>query len=80
VNVREEGWLDDIFEQRKLPQAWKGLGHAQSKAELDENTQQALKAGAFGVPTFTLHDDARVQMLFGVDRMDFLARACDEGR
>ncbi|MDQ6980200.1 MAG: 2-hydroxychromene-2-carboxylate isomerase [Ghiorsea sp.] len=76
VNTREQTWLDDIFTQKQLPETWKTLAHNQSKQQLDENTQQALKAGAFGVPTFVLHGETRPQIFFGVDRMDFLARAC----
>ena len=76
VDMRSEHWLDDIFAQKKLPQAWRHIAHEQGKQELDETTQQALKAGAFGVPTFVLHGDVRPQLFFGVDRMDFLSRAC----
>ena len=78
VDMRSEHWLDDIFAQKKLPQAWRNIAHEQAKQELDETTQQALKAGAFGVPTFVLHGDVRSQLFFGVDRMDFLSRACQE--
>ena len=76
VNMRSEHWLDDIFVQKKLPLAWRHIAHDQAKQELDATTEQALKAGAFGVPTFILHDTPRPQMFFGVDRMDFLSRAC----
>ncbi len=76
VDIRSEHWLDDIFAQKQLPQAWRHIAHEQAKQELDETTQQALKAGAFGVPTFVLHGDVRPQLFFGVDRMDFLSRAC----
>jgi len=75
VDVKQDDWLAQVFKQAQLPQAWLGLAHEQSKAMLETNTQQALQAGLFGVPTFILHDTPRPQMFFGVDRMDFLARA-----
>ena len=76
VDMRSEHWLDDVFEQKQLPQAWRHIAREHAKQELDETTQQALKAGAFGVPTFVLHKGVRPQLFFGVDRMDFLSRAC----
>lgn len=78
VDVKSDDWLDKVFESKQLPLAWRDVATDQSKAALDENTQAAFKAGAFGVPTFVLHDKPRHQMFFGVDRMDFLARACAE--
>jgi len=48
----------------------------QSSQLLDETTAEALDAGAFGVPTFVLHKGKRRELFFGVDHMDFLARAC----
>ena len=76
VNTKKTSWLDDVFKQKELPKAWQSLTHEQGKQQLDEYTEQALKAGAFGVPTFVLHGDVRPQLFFGVDRMDFLSRAC----
>ena len=76
VNIKEASWLDDVFKQKELPKVWQSLAHEQGKQQLDEYTEQALKAGAFGVPTFVLHGDVRPQLFFGVDRMDFLSRAC----
>ncbi len=76
VDMRSEHWLDDIFAHKKLPQAWRNIAHEQSKQQLNAYTEQALKAGAFGVPSFVLHGDVRPQLFFGVDRMDFLSRAC----
>jgi len=74
VDVKQDDWLAQIFKQAQLSQAWFDLAGEQSKAMLETNTQQALQAGLFGVPTFILHDTPRPQMFFGVDRMDFLAR------
>jgi len=75
IDIKQDDWLAQIFKQAQLPQAWLDLAGEQSKAMLETNTQQALQAGLFGVPTFILHDTPRPQMFFGVDRMDFLARA-----
>jgi 2-hydroxychromene-2-carboxylate isomerase len=72
VDPTEEGWLDQVFKLKSFPEVWMG----QSRDILDENTAMALKAGAFGVPTFILHDRGRPEIFFGVDHMEFLARAC----
>ncbi|OIP99823.1 MAG: 2-hydroxychromene-2-carboxylate isomerase [Zetaproteobacteria bacterium CG2_30_46_52] len=72
VHPEEENWLDQVFLLKHLPKAWRDLNHD----VIDSNTEAALKAGAFGVPTFILHGAGRSQMFFGVDRIDFLDRAC----
>lgn len=74
VDSQQEDWLDEVFRQQSLPQSWRLLRHD----VLTENTQQALKAGAFGVPTFVLKGEGRPQLFFGLDHLDFLARACDK--
>lgn len=35
------------------------IGHAEVKAKLRENTEAALRAGVFGVPTLAIHDGRR---------------------
>jgi 2-hydroxychromene-2-carboxylate isomerase len=77
VDPKREGWLKEVFRQQSLPGSWISL----CNDVLDENTEAAIKLGAFGVPTFVLHDDKsdgkrRPEMFFGIDHMDFLARAC----
>jgi len=72
VDPTEENWLDQASELKNFPDAWIG----QSRDALDENTERALKAGAFGVPTFVLHGEGRPEMFFGIDHMEFLSRAC----
>ena len=72
VDPLSSGWLDDLFRIKELPQEWRGL----SLDVLNENTEQALKDGAFGVPTFFVHGKGRPEMFFGVDHMDFMARFC----
>lgn len=42
------------------------------KDELKVNTEEAVRRGAFGAPTFFVGDD----MFFGNDRLDFVAEAC----
>ncbi|MES0370849.1 MAG: 2-hydroxychromene-2-carboxylate isomerase [Mariprofundaceae bacterium] len=78
VDPKEEGWLEEVFRQQSLPESWLGL----CNDVLDENTERAIKVGAFGVPTFILHGGdsdkkRRPEMFFGIDHMDFLARACE---
>jgi 2-hydroxychromene-2-carboxylate isomerase len=77
VDPRREEWLEEIFKQQSLPGSWISL----CNDVLDENSEAAMKAGAFGVPTFVLHGSEsdkkrRPEMFFGIDHMDFLARAC----
>ena len=74
VDPREAEWLDRAFELKGFPVEWR----ARSLDSLDENTATALKTGAFGVPTFVLHGEGRPEIFFGVDHMDFLARACQK--
>jgi len=74
IDVKEETWLTQIMENSTLPRQWLELG---SEA-FEENTKHALKAGAFGVPSFVLHaEEGRSELFFGLDHMDFLARSCD---
>ncbi len=73
VDAKKPDWLQRIFARRQLPAAWQTL----DSDAFEANTRTALKAGAFGVPTFFLHGRGRPEMFFGLDHMDFLARACD---
>jgi len=75
VDPTEEGWLKRVIKLKTFPESWMEL----SRDHLDENTEAALKAGAFGAPTFILHGQGRDELFFGVDRMEFLARACQQG-
>ena len=43
------------------------------KGELKENTEEAVRRGAFGAPTFFVGDD----MFFGNDRLDFVREALE---
>jgi len=72
VDLHQTDWLEEVLRLKQLPQAWLSL----QVDCLDANTNQAFKAGAFGAPTFILHGQGRPQMFFGVDRLDFLSRAC----
>jgi len=73
--VRDADWLLRIVDVHGLPTEWLKLDLAAGKARLRENTEVALKAGCFGVPTFIVRGKGRPQMFWGVDRMDFLATA-----
>jgi len=75
IDPRQEAWLEKVFRAQGFPQGW--LKYADAHAPiLMENTQVALKAGAFGVPLFVLHGQARPELFFGVDHLHFLERAC----
>ncbi|EAU53447.1 2-hydroxychromene-2-carboxylate isomerase [Mariprofundus ferrooxydans] len=74
IDPRAEGWLKQVVTAHRLPADWLAL----ASDKLDDNTETALKDGAFGVPTFILHSGRRSEIFFGIDHMDFLARACKE--
>ena len=76
--VREADWLPRIVAVQNLPDAWLRLDLETGKARLRENTEAALQAGCFGVPTFILKGEGRPQMFWGVDRMDFLVAALEK--
>jgi 2-hydroxychromene-2-carboxylate isomerase len=76
--VHEADWLARIVAVQGLPEAWLRLDPGEGKARLKQNTEAALKAGCFGVPTFILGGEGRPQMFWGVDRMDMLAAALVE--
>ena len=73
VNSQDTDWLLSIFQIKGLPQEWLQL---QSES-FESYTRDALKAGAFGAPTFVLHPvSGRSELFFGMDHLDFLKRAC----
>ncbi|PJA31616.1 MAG: 2-hydroxychromene-2-carboxylate isomerase [Zetaproteobacteria bacterium CG_4_9_14_3_um_filter_53_7] len=75
VDPTHENWLKQSIETHQLPIAWLEL----QNEDFEPNTHAALKAGAFGVPTFVLHPPKdRSELFFGLDHMDFLARACQK--
>ena len=45
------------------------------KAHLRRNTEQAVAEGIFGAPSFVVEGPAGRRMIFGQDRLDFVARA-----
>lgn len=77
VSTKQENWLEQVFMAKKLPLDWLDLSLGIETDTLRQNTEDALKAGAFGAPTFLVHSQSKPLMFFGVDRMDFLARALE---
>lgn len=74
IDPKQDGWLEQVIALHELPSTW--LSGQEDR--LNVLTRQALNAGAFGAPTFFLHrKQGRAEMFFGVDHMDFLARACE---
>ncbi len=74
VDPKQDDWLTQVMAQHQLP----AIALPRQDDALDTLTRQALNAGAFGAPTFFLHRKrGRAEMFFGVDHMDFLARACE---
>ena len=72
VDPTAPDWLQRTAALKSIPSAWMSM----NSEAFEPNTHAALKAGAFGVPTFILHGRGRPEMFFGIDHMDFLARAC----
>lgn len=71
VNTEEPDWLEQVMAHRELNPEWLTL----SSDEFEANTQQALKAGAFGVPSFVARSDTgKAELFFGLDHMDWLSR------
>ena len=72
INPKQEHWLAE-FQSKQTDMA--------PMQALQQSTEQALQAGAFGAPTFVLKPRVgtkeKAQMFFGIDRMNFLAQACD---
>lgn len=74
IDPTEPDWLEQVVSLKELPAEW--LQH--QNEDFEANTHAALKAGAFGVPSFVLKKEGgRPGLFFGVDHMDFLSRACD---
>ncbi|NWF38844.1 2-hydroxychromene-2-carboxylate isomerase [Mariprofundus sp. NF] len=66
--------LEQVVSLKELPDEWLQL----KNEDFEPNTHAALKAGAFGVPSFILKKErGRPELFFGVDHMDFLSRACE---
>jgi len=72
IDPKKDGWLEAIFELKALPDVWLLL----TSDLFESNVSRALKAGVFGVPSFVLQRKGKAEMFFGVDHLDFLARAC----
>lgn len=72
IDPRKDDWLEKIFTLKELPRDWLEM----TSDLFESNISRALKAGLFGVPTFMLHGADKAEMFFGIDHMDFLARAC----
>jgi len=77
VDMKNPRWLENIMQDKALPTQWLDM----KNEDFEQNTHNALKAGAFGAPTFVLHPTSGCNALFfGMDHMDFLSRACDQAK
>ncbi|MDQ6954270.1 MAG: DsbA family protein [Mariprofundaceae bacterium] len=72
IDPRKDAWLEALFVLRKLPESWLDL----RSDVFETNVGRALEAGLFGVPSFIVHGKGKPELFFGLDHMDFLARAC----
>jgi carboxymethylenebutenolidase len=74
-NLADEGVLSEILSAAGLSALLLDEGKdARFDAILDKNTQDAVAAGVFGVPTFVIGD----QLYWGQDRLDFVEEALRE--
>jgi carboxymethylenebutenolidase len=74
-NLADENVLTEILSAGGLSTLLVDEGKdARFDAILDENTQEAIAAGVFGVPTFKIGD----QLYWGQDRLDFVEEALRE--
>ncbi len=80
TDLGNHDWLQQIFDQHSLSKSWLALVGEKTSPALERQTQQALKSGVFGVPTFILRGGKRSEMFWGVDHMDFLERAIVQSR
>jgi 2-hydroxychromene-2-carboxylate isomerase len=79
IDPTQDGWLAKIVDMGGLPSEWLSFDETAARQALEQNTQEALDAGAFGAPSFVLHGAAgRPPLFWGVDRLDFLARAIEQ--
>jgi len=72
IDPKKDGWLEAIFTLKSLPNDWLKL----TSSLFEENVPIALKAGLFGVPSFVMQTHGKHELFFGVDHLEFLARAC----
>jgi len=74
-NLADGAVLTEILSAAGLPTLLVEEGmDARFDAILDKNTQDAIAAGVFGVPTFVIGD----QLYWGQDRLDFVEEALRE--
>ena len=80
TDPREDNWLGDVVHDEGLPQAWLNIlnGEKAKSAEdqLQQHTEAALHAGAFGAPSFVVHLGGRSELFFGVDHMPRMLAVC----
>lgn len=71
-NLADEAVIGEILSSEGLPSLLiQESRDARFDRLLDENTEAAIAAGVFGVPTFVLDE----QLFWGQDRLDFLEEA-----
>lgn len=74
-NLADENVLTEVLSAGGLSALLVDEGKdARFDAVLDKNTQEAVAAGVFGVPTFKIGD----QLFWGQDRLDFVEEALRE--
>lgn len=76
LDYRTENWLKQALAGDQLPADWiLSETYSQQMENVDHQTADICKRGAFGVPTFFVQGMGRGQMFWGVDRLDFLEHA-----
>lgn len=70
-NIADATTLASIAAAQGLPSATLAADGGAAKAKYDAFTQEALKRGVFGAPTYALE----AELFWGQDRLDFVERA-----
>ncbi len=79
IDYLEQDWLGKAVAAADLPEEWiLSDAYSQQMDEVNSKTAAIHKAGAFGAPTFFLRGAGRMQMFWGIDRLDFLVMATEK--
>lgn len=75
VEPTQPGWVEQIIKQNALPAAWIELQGEEQRKYLMQTTEDAARAGLFGVPSFVVRS-SKPELYFGLDHMDEMAAYC----
>ncbi|RWS01726.1 Glutathione S-transferase kappa 1-like protein [Dinothrombium tinctorium] len=78
LDISEESSFREVadklaFESSLFERILKAMDEDETKQRLKQNTEEALREGAFGAPTILVHKADTTHMLFGSDKIELLA-------